>query len=411
MTTYGVDTVAGFNLKRLNDIRSSLQALLNQIVDPDSGETLQINLQEDDPFVQVINTLIDQLSTTWELAQATYNQFNPLLAAGPGLSGLVQLNGITRKSGTASTTTLLLTGSVGLLIPVGSKVSDTNDEVIWALNADVYIGSDGTATAATTSTTNGAYVYAAGSLTKMVTIISGWDAATNIAETIPGTVDETDAALRSRRNISTTTPAQSVVEAIYGAILNIENVTSCRIYVNNTLTTDGNGLPAKSLCAVVIGGINADVARVIFERLAVAIYTYGNTSVTYVDTMQTSNIIRFTRPTPVPIFVEVNISIIDVNSYPADAVVQIKNNIAQFALYGIEGLGVVETNVFDQSGYLPGDDVVVSKLYPPINAVLGLKINSVQIGLSSGTLGSADIAVVWDHIATFSTSNITVNVS
>ena len=106
MNEFGIDAEFGFKLKRLNDLRSSMKGLLEQVSDPDSGQNLQINLDEDDPFIQVVNIFIDELSSAWELVQVAYGQFNPKLASGPALSGLVQLNGIVRKQGTPSTVVL-----------------------------------------------------------------------------------------------------------------------------------------------------------------------------------------------------------------------------------------------------------------------------------------------------------------
>ncbi|MDD5417247.1 MAG: baseplate J/gp47 family protein, partial [Candidatus Aenigmarchaeota archaeon] len=363
MSDFGVDSVTGFNLKRLADIKSSLESLLEQVVDPESGEYLQVDFDEDDPFIQIINILIDQYTTLWELAQIVYGQFNPTIAAGPSLSGLVQLNGIVRKSGTKSSVILTLSGSNGLRIPSGTQFSDADGEVTWELTADVYLDSlTGTADATAYSVENGSFIYAAGEINTIVTIVSGLNAVVNNDVSIAGEADESDDDLRRRRRQSTTTPAQSIPEAIRGALMNLEDVTLCRIYVNNTLTTDSNGIPAKTLAAVIVGGDDDKIAEIIFTRLGVAVATYGNTHVTFTDSLRQNNVISFVRPVSIPVYVAIDITVIDTYAYPSDAQDQIKANIIAYATDGASALGVTDEDNFDQDGILPGEDVVVSRL-------------------------------------------------
>jgi uncharacterized phage protein gp47/JayE len=412
MATYGVDSAIGFQIKRLEDIKTDLQNNLLQITDPDSGETLQIDLDENDPLVQVINGFVDELTTTWEIMQVVYNQFNPQLASGASLSGLVQLNGIVRKAGSPSTVTLSLTGSPGIRVPADSLFTDADGVVFWTNSADVYLDSiTGLADVACTSTTNGAFVNDIGTINIISSVITGLDAVVNAAASTPGTADESDVDLRIRRRNSTSAPAQSVAEALYAAIMNIDGVTLCRLYVNKTLTTDGNGIPPKTVAAVVVGGTDENVARAIFTRIGGAEDTYGNTTITLTDTMNQANAISFVRPASVVVKVNVDITILDVNVYPADGDSKIKENIVIFAAQGAAGLGVTEETVFDRIGFLPGDVVTISRLYTPILAVPGLKINSVEIAEGSGPFGVADIVIDWNEIASFEVANITVTES
>lgn len=80
---------------------------------------------------------------------------------------------------------------------------------------------------------------------------------------------------------------------------------------------------------------------------------------------------------------------------------QIKKAIVEYAEYDQTG----------QYGFPPGADVILSRLYTPINSVSGFKVNSLQIGKASGSLSSSDIPIDFDEVATFSTDNIEVTVS
>jgi len=410
MTTYGVSTTLGFRLKQLRDIKASLQTLLIQVQDPTTGETLNVNLDDDDPFVQIINIMIDDLTTCWELLETCYNQFNPLLASGPSLKGLVQLNGITAKPGTPSTVVLTLSGTVGVIVPIGSQATDANNTVIWETLANATIGSGGTITVNAQSTTNGAFVYAAGTINKMATITTGWNAVVNTSSSVAGTADEADVPLRQRRKISTTTPAQSIPEAIYSAILNVTGVTQCRLYINNDLIPDAYSIPPKTIAAVVQGGDDQDITDILFTRKGGGVKTYGNTSKTYTDAMGVSETIYFTRPTAIPIYVRISITILDASTFPVDGEAQIKENIVLFSLSGASGIGITE-NLFEQTGFLPGESVVASVLYTPVNVISGLKINSLQISSDGVSFSTNDIAILWNSLATFSTDNIGITIA
>lgn len=413
MANFGIDSEFGFKLKRLNDIRESMKALLQQVQDPDSGEYLQIDFDEDDPFIQFINIAIDELTTAWEQLEIAYGQFNVLLSEGPSLSGLVQLNGIGRKEGSPSTVLIQLTGSPGLRVPSGTQVSDANRETIWQFIEDVYLdGSTGLAIATAYSIENGTFNYSTGQINLIVTTnISGLDSIVNTADSVPGLPDEDDPILRLRQKDSTTTPAQSIPEAIYAAVLNLENVRLVRVYVNKTLAVDANGIPAKRIAVVVSGGDNEEIATAIFIRTGVAVDTYGNTFVTFPDQLQQSNTIYFVRPDEISIYVDVDITVIDDSTFPADGVDLIKQNIVDYSMGGASALGITDTETFDQTGFLPGEDVVVSRLFTPINAVPGLKINSVEIGFNPSVLSTADLVIDWDEVSQFITGNIGVTVT
>lgn len=87
---------------------------------------------------------------------------------------------------------------------------------------------------------------------------------------------------------------------------------------NDTGSTDANGIPAHSICAIVEGGEDEDVANAIFATKSPGIGTYGTSSETIVDDQGLSNTVYFTRPTPVT--VTVNISLTALSGYDADRV-------------------------------------------------------------------------------------------
>ena len=106
---------------------------------------------------------------------------------------------------------------------------------------------------------------------------------------------ETDAELRSR--ICKTMPAKSAgnADAIRTAVLLVQYVTHCAVYVNDGNTTDARGIPAHNVAVVVRGGAADALAKAIWEKVSAGVGTYGTSSGTYTDEGGTTHTVNFTR--------------------------------------------------------------------------------------------------------------------
>ena len=407
MGEFGV-TSQGFRLKRLADILEDLDAALSTVQDPTTGEFLTPSLfDENDPLVQVVNSYADALSEAWEQLQEAYNQFNPVLSTGPSLSGLVQLNGLTRQAGVASVVALSLTGTPGLVLPEGRQVSDMIDSAVWLLPT-LQFDEAGEAVVVATCAEEGPIEVDASTLVKILTPISGWDTVTNPLAATPGSLEEADSALRTRRRYSTAAPAQSIIESIYAGIANLEGVTFCRAYQNITLFTDGRDIPAKTVAVVVRGGEDEEIANELWNRLPVGADTYGSTEVVVYDSL-VGYPMRFSRPSSVPVYVGVEVEVINASLWSSDGALRIKAAILAWAASGASAVGITDTN-YDQNGYVPGESVYASELYVPISSVPGTKILSVVVGISDPP-GDSEVEIAWDELAEFDGDNIDVVVS
>lgn len=407
MTTYGI-TDSGFVLKRLADILTDMQTVLATIQDPETGEYLTADLaDENDPFVQEVNSVADAISACWEQLQLAYNQFDPLKATGAGLSGLVQLNGIKRSAGAASTVSLTMTGTASLYVAAGKQVATYDGSVVFDLPAWTF-SSGGTATVIGTCTEDGANEAAIGTVTKIITPVSGWTACTNAAAATVGNDAETDAELRLRQQNSTETTGRSTVEDIYGNLLQVDNVTFARVYQNNTDIVDGRGIPAKSLAAVVLGGLDADIAELLFNQAPAMCGFYGSTTVNVEDEQGVLYGVSFSRPTQIPIYIDIAVKVVDSTLWPTDGETQIKDAILAYAETGASALNI--STGYDQDGYAPGQSVYASELYTAINSVLGIQILSVYVG-TAGSPTDPYVTIAWNEVAEFLTANMSVTVS
>jgi uncharacterized phage protein gp47/JayE len=390
---FGV-TDEGFTLKRLNDILTDIQTDLSSVVDASTGETLTPDLtDENDPLVQMVNSIADQMAECWELAQLCYNQFDPLKATGAGLSGTVQLNGIDRIDGAYSTVALTITGQPLQVIPAGKQVSLNDDSVIFEL-PEVTLDGSGVGATIGTATELGPFEADAGTVVKILTPVAGWTAVTNPTAATIGSYEETDTALRARQQNSTAYPSQSIIEGIYAGLANIDAVTYARVYQNIELTTDSRGIPAKSVAAVVVGGASADIGDALFKKVPAGVATYGAETETIIDAQGIEYDMAYTIPSDIPVYIATTVQVVNSALWTGDGVARIKAAILEYAA----------------EQYLPGTSVFASELCTPINTVKGIKITSTFVGASSPA--SADeVLIAWGEIATFDAANISVTVS
>ena len=405
MTDWGL-TDEGFNLKRLADIKSDLVTKLTTVEDPTTGETLTPDLEnENDALVQAINGVSDLLSAAWEVLQSASNSFDPNLATKASLAGLVQLNGIKKKSGNYGTVVLTCTGTPDLIVTSGKRVSNLAGTIIFELPSFTFDGS-GNATITGIRTVYDDLAAGSGEVVKILTPVSGWQSVTNALSSTAGSYEETDTALRSRRSSSVAFPSRSLVDSMKAGILDIDGVTFAEPYINSDLTTDTRGIPAKTYGIVVVGGDDDEIAAAIFERSSMYSY-YGSTTVEVNgDLVDIPYEISFSRPSAVDVYVNLEIEVINTALWPDDGDDQIKNAILTYATSGAYGLGI--TSSYDQDGYTPGQWVYSSELYIPINTIPGIRITSLYVGVSAPAAASS-VEIDWNEIAAFDAANITIS--
>lgn len=405
----------GFILKQLADILSGLQSNLAPFTDPVTGETFTPNLaDENDPLVLIVNALADGLSVCWEQLQLVNNQYDPSNSTGAGLRGLVQLNAITGNAGTYSTVVVNLTGTPNFVMPSGAQCGTQDGTMTFNL-PQITFDSSGNATGVIGTCTvlgPGPTAEPGGTVTMMVTPVTGWGSVTNPDPVAMGLAQETDEQLRARQQASTMSTALGPIDAIYGNLANIEGATYCRVYQNNTLSDaydsvlNPNSLPAKTIAAVVVGGSPSDICNLLFKQSPMARW-YANpaTTINIVDAQGISYGVSYTIPSGIPIYVALTIHIIDSTAFPDDGATQIKNQIVSFGAGGMKALGI--TNVYDRGPYKPGEIAYSSDLYPAIMSVPGAQLVSAFIGLSAAPTGQS-AAIDWNEQAEFLAANISV---
>ncbi|ECG1304487.1 hypothetical protein DUQ81_03315 [Salmonella enterica subsp. diarizonae] len=384
-------TAEGISAPDYQTILDTLTSYFQQIygsdayLEPDS---------KDGQMVALVALAIHDANNT---AISVYNCFSPVTGYGAALTSNVKINGIARKGATNSTVDLLLTGTAGTAITNGT-VKDTNN-VIWRLPASVVIGVDGTVTVTAICSNSGAVAALAGTITIINTPTRGWTSVTNPAAAAVGAPAETDAELRIRQGQSVAIPSITPFEGVDGAIANIAGVTRHKLYENDTGKTDGNGLPPHSISAIVDGGDVAEIAQTIRGNKGQGVRTWGKTSVTVPDKYGNPHIISFSRPTDVPVYGKITLTVFA--GYTSQIGVQIQQAVADYI-----------------NRLMIGDQVLLSRIYSPANlgGVSGgnaryYDIQELLIGKSPEAVAAANINIAYDESASCKPENIIITVA
>jgi len=242
----------------------------------------------------------------------------------------------------------------------------------------------------TIATETGALSAQAGSLTVIKTPVLGWDDVTNTIGATLGSELETDEELRLRFRNTKFERSTNIIDSLYSALSNLESVDSVSVYENDTDVVDVNGLPPHSFTVVILGSDSQTIADTIWQNHPAGITSNGNTEVEVLDIQGFPHTMRFTTPTPIVIYIDMEIEVD--SSFPANGADQIKSAIIDYA----------------KSEFPVGSNVVYSRLYTPINSIDGHQVNSLTIGTSPSPVGTSNIAISFDEIASFSSVNINI---
>ena len=284
-------------------------------------------LGDDTQDYQMIAEFADLMDDVGAVLAENYASRNPNFASGVSLDYLVALNGLRRMLATYSTATVTASGTEGTQIPAGSRIMDANGNQ-WATVADATIGSGGTVSISVKAAVAGHINAEAGSITQIMSPTAGWVSVTNALPAVAGRDVETDAELRERRFSSVSTNGRSILESIVGSLRALDGVQKVRVYENSGTTTDSNGIPAKSICAIVLGGLAQSIADTIRKKKSPGCGTYGSTSETSTDIYGNNYTINFSRP--VDTTIKVNVTVKTFSGYNSETADTIKRNIIDY---------------------------------------------------------------------------------
>ena len=329
------------------------------------------------------------------------NTFNPDQSYGIFLDSLGALFGIERIGATATRVTCTLSGTANTIIPEGSQVKDTSGN-IYSLENSATIGAGGSVTADFLCTEKGAIECGAGTVTQIVTAVSGWNSVNNSSAGQTGLAGESDTEFR-QQFATRQYQGKGLIQSIKSAILEVEGVKSCVVINNPNSTTKSIQnerlmeetppdtsrnitMPAHSIYICVDGGKEQDVAKAIYDTrsLGCAYASSNNGTIvgedTEAETVYFDNLTDDGGGYKVPIYVEIYVK----TGSTSDLSNNIKSAIQAYAnneIPSVDGLKLgVNVNAFEIA-------CAVNDQIPE------LFVQSVKIGIADTAIDQDNIAI------------------
>ena len=328
----------GLTLKTLPELTTELQDGYKAVYGDD------INLASDTPDGQIIGIQAQEAIDLREVLRDINTSFDPDQAQGLALDQRCALNGVKRNGGTFTVTPVditvdrsvtlkgLDTDSENVTIPKGVYTIKDNAGTQFVLVDSTTI-STGLHALSFRASLLGAVQVTIGTITTPVTAIAGVTTIINSASiTNQGVDEETDAALRVRRERSVSGPSQGYTDSIEAAILEVAGVTACICDENVGDTTDSAGIPPHSIWVIVEGGADADIAQAIYATRSAGSGMKGSTIVAVTRPNGRTIDIKFDRSATENLWAKFNVLVIGGGTIDKD---NLKTLIVQNIFYEI----------------------------------------------------------------------------
>lgn len=239
----------------------------------------------------------------------------------------------------------------------------------------------------------------AGDISIVVNPLSGINSVTNPESFQNGQDEETDEELKERYYSSLGKLGARRIESIEANVLDeVNGVRACKVIENDTMEEDAEGRPPKSFETVVLGGLDEEIAKKIFELKPAGIQAYGTTIVEITDERGITHQIGFTRATTVPIYVKAYVK--KGSNYPLNGDQQIKQQIIRYVG------GTYENTTYDGVGM--SEDVILARLESRLFAVEGVIDVRAELSTDGIDYSDSNIEIGFPEVAETDVSKIEV---
>ncbi|HCM63353.1 MAG TPA: hypothetical protein DIT05_12530 [Morganella sp. (in: Bacteria)] len=281
-------TETGIVIDRLADVHQRLTDGFKRIYGDD------VNLDADSPDGQMIGLFSQEIDNINQAISMVVQMLDPYKATGSWLEQRAMYAGVVRRGADYSyIEEVIFTGTPNITIPKESVLIDDN-RIKWVMLADIKLDVNGSARVGIRSSELGVFTLHPGKELKMETVTIGVDKIITTKAAKEGAFEETDGNMLLRFMRSHSINNHDDRQGLEGALLDIPDVKQARVYENFTGQTDGKGVPAHSLNAVVIGGSDSNVGLTILKKKIGGCGVFGaieNTQA-YADVLRT---VRFDR--------------------------------------------------------------------------------------------------------------------
>jgi hypothetical protein len=216
------------------------------------------------------------------------------------------------------------------------------------------------------SETNGEIALPSGTITDIVTTVTGLVGVVNLVPYIAGRLLQTDVELRKSYADKIFARSNRMLESIKSAILlNVQGVTSVAAYQNDTNEVDADGRWPHCGEIVVDGGNETEIALQIWDKKTDGIQTFGDTEVVIPGDEGEPVTMRFNRPEYVYVWFKLTLTLNTDETLPPNYVEAIQG-IINGAMSTIEpGASIVPQRLIEGQiyGNVPGIAFILTETY------------------------------------------------
>ena len=376
-------TSEGFTPDSYDDVSTRIESRLLAL-DPN------IDLSPESPDGQLVAIMSAEIAQCWSELNLVYNSYNPDQAVGAGLRNIGMISGLPYGAATSSQTVVELTGVAGAVIPKGSVVANGNgDEFYTAFAATI------PASVQVFAAVAGPIPVDAGTITNIVSTITGWDGVNNPSSGKVGLAAMSEVVFRNLRNkavLRNYTSAAEVIKARLSEDLQIEQVV---VEDNDSPTTSPSGVPANTI-HVTVGELAAnttdeEIAQIIADTKGLGCPTFGSTYVEIEDSQGLPHKVYFSKAGPQAVFMDIEILFLD-DDY-AGAEESIRNDL----LAHINGLAA-------------GEDVIWSRLFGVITPYSKAQVNKLELSKDGMTYVAGNLSIADTEYPNSVSGNINITV-
>ena len=342
----------GIQIKTISEVIASLTATFIAIYGDD------VNLESNSPDGQLLYNFALIVIDFANLIVQDYDSKDPDQAVGVSLDGVSQLAGITRNGGTYTQVNITVTTdrSLNLVGTDGTTpftVTDGTNSFELVTSASLTTGAN---VLAFQCTEIGNVQISLNTLTTIATPVLGVLTVNNpSAPTQQGTDQETDAAFRIRRAASVSLPAQGSINGLIGGLLTISGLTDCSVLENTDASADGDGIPGHGIWVITQGGVNADIAEMIYLYRPCGVPMAGAVTVDIEQVDGSDFTVSFDHAVPQNLYMA--LTIVSKSGGTIDPVA-IKNGLVDALSYGIYDIADISSII--AAVYAINPDAVVS---------------------------------------------------
>lgn len=384
----------GFIVQTIDEIKAEIEAEVKGALGPNT------DVSATSVIGQLIGIFADREHELQVVTRDVYSAFTAAGATGNSLTQLALLTGTIREDATYSTVSATVNLNAGTTLPAGSQAHVEGDpDAIFETLADV---TNGTASpddfpVDMRATEPGAVRANSGTLTEILTPVSGWNSVTNALDATMGEEDETDLELKIRREQELRRQGSGNVDAIEADVAAVDGVIDTTNFENETDVA--SDLPAHSFEIVVWDGSPAAasddaIAQAIWDAKPAGIRSFGGETGTAIDRQGSERLIDFSRAEAPDVYLEFDLTVDD--GFPVDGETQVKEAIVAFA----------------DANWSIGDDVILSALYASVFTISGVvSIDAVRAGFSASPVGTSNLTIGVRQIGLADTARIEVATS